>query len=376
MNLCYVANSRFPSERAHMTHIVQMCNAFAALGHTVTLLVTNRPSGITENPETFFGLKFNFNVVRIPVPDVAGNAYHLPVCMRPYAFLLQRLVFALRTAQYLRSTQCDHIYGRDEWIVWLLSYVVRIPCTWESHEAKFSTVVRRLIARTKKLIVISEGIREFYVSNGIPASDILVAHDAVDERFFLPHISRADARRTLNITTSKPVVMYIGGLDTWKGVGTLFEAAKNQDDFEVYVIGGKESELAPLQKEYPHVHFLGSRPYKELPQHQQAADVLVVPNTGTNALSAEYTSPLKLFAHMTAKKPIVASRIPSITHVLSSDEVAFFEADNPEALRATITQVLQEEEAVAATRAALMYEKSRGYTWQKRAEGILSFLRN
>lgn len=373
MKLCYVANSRFPSERAHMTQIVQMCNAFARNGHEVTLLVTDRKTAITDDPEVYFGTRFLFPIVRIKVPDIAGVSVHIPKPLRPITFLLQRVVFAVRSAMHIRENQYTYIYGRDEWILWFLTQLTNVPIVWESHEAKFSRVVRKLIVRVSKIVVISEGIQRYYVIHGVPDRSILVAHDAVDERFFEPLCTQEHARALIGMTASKPVVMYIGGLETWKGARTLFKSARDQDNFEVYAMGGKVHEKNELEKAYPWVHFLGFFPYKGLPQYQQAADVLVIPNTATIALSAEYTSPLKLFTYMTSKKPIIASRIPSIENVLREDEVFFCRPDDVDSLRDTITYVL-ENPMEATRRAERAFEKSRQFTWRQRSFDIATFI--
>lgn len=374
MKICYVANSRFPSERAHMTQIVQMCNAFAAGGDDVTLLVTDRKTQVADSPEVFFGVPINFEIVRIPVPDIAGISPRIPILLRPFFFSLQRIVFALRAAAYVRRTCPDaYVYGRDEWILWMLSKFVRAPIVWESHEARFSFAARRLLSRIQQFVVISEGIHDFYIRQGILSERMLVAHDAVDSRFFGERISTEHARELLGIETKKPVALYIGGLEEWKGARTFFEAARRQDFFDTYVVGGKETELEHFRGEYPSVNFLGPRPYRDLPKVQQAADVLVVPNTAMTPLSAEYTSPLKLFAHMTSGKPIAASRIPSITNVLGEDEAFLFTPDNPEDLIRAIREAL-EENTLAHERAERAYKKSSRYTWEKRAGEIRRFM--
>lgn len=373
MNIGYVANSRFPSERAHMTQIVGMCNAFASLGHDVTLLVTDRVTSITEPSEIFFGVPIHFHVARMHVPDIAGRARRIPSVLRPCAFLMQRIVYSKEVRKYIKTHNIEMIYGRDEWILWFLSLFTRVRMVWESHEARYSWAARHLLSTHTKTIVISEGIRDFYQAHGVPENLLHVAHDAVDERFFVPHVTTNEARFKLNIQTTKPVVMYIGGLETWKGAQSLIDAAHTQEFFDVYVIGGKESELQYIRQKYPHIYFLGPRPYKNLPEYQQAADILVIPNTAKEKLGAIYTSPLKLFAHMTAQKPIVASRVPSITTVLTEEEAFFFEPDNPVSLRETLMYALMHREE-AYKKAARVYEKSTTHTWLKRGEGIMRFL--
>lgn len=373
MKICYIANSRFPSERAHMTQIVQMCNAFVANGHEVTLLVTDRKTDIQESPEIFFGIPLNFSVLRISVPDIAGRSPKIPVVLHPYLFFIQRLTFAFWSARHIQKNTYSHLYGRDEWILWFISFLTKVSIVWESHEARYSFAARRLLRKQSPLVVISEGICDFYTQRGIARERILVAHDAVDNRFFADHLSTDEAREMLGMKPQKPVAMYIGGLEKYKGAVTFFEATKNQDTFEAYVVGGKENEIPSFREAYPHIHFLGPRPYRELPWVQQAADVLVIPNTGTVLLSALYTSPLKLFSYMTAKKPIVASRIPSITNILRDTEAYFFSADDAGSLRDVIHTVLTHPKE-AQEKAEHAYKKSLEYTWEQRAKKILNFL--
>lgn len=373
MNICYVSNSRFPSERAHATQIVQMCNAFVENGHTVTLLVTDRKTDITETPEAFYGVPLKFAVHRISVPDIAGRSRWIPVPLRPFAHLIQRIAFAWGSARFIRAQKFDLVFGRDEWILFFLTFLLSERIIWESHEAKFSYAARKLIQKTGKLIVISEGIHEYYTKHGVPPENILVSHDAIDQRFIDVEADATTVRNDLGIHSKKPVVMYIGGLEEWKGADVLCEAARGQDIFEVYILGGKEGEIEKYKEKYPHVKFLGYRPYRELPLNQQAADILVIPNTAKVSLSSSYTSPLKLFTYMTARRPIVASRVPSIANVLSEDECFFFEPDDPVSLREAVSHVISDTHE-AAMRAEKAYQKSLRYTWKNRAKEIVEFI--
>ena len=376
MKIAYVSNSRFPSERAHAVQIVHMCNALVQQGNEVSLLVTNRSTHITQSPEEFYGTPLLCTVVRIPVFNIVGRILSIPKIFWPCIYMFQRIIFTLQTWRYIKNKNYDCIYGRDEWVLWLLSFVTKIPVLWESHEAKYSFVSRRLLNYCKTIVVISEGIRDFYVEKGFFSEKILVAHDAVDAGFFNKTLSKKDARAVLGIVSEKPVVMYIGGLDQWKGVGTLFEASEsNYGDISTYVIGGKEHQIERYRALYTHINFLGARPYKELKDLQQAADALVIPNTAKNKLSALYTSPLKLFAHMTSHIPIVVSDIPSMRNILSDDEAYFFEADNAKSLVEVLASVIKNTPR-AQQKAQKAYVLSQNYTWDARAKSITQYIKN
>ena len=374
MKIAYISNSRFPSERAHAVQIVLMCNAFAKLGHAVTLFVTNRSTHIKETPEDFYGTPIRFSIERIWVLDIVGSILKIPQFTWPFIYTLQRIVFVVNVWRSIRSRNFEYMYGRDEWVLVLISFLTNIPVVWESHEAKYSFMARMLLKRCNKVVVISEGIRDFYIQKKVAAKKILVAHDAIDETFFETPIDTQFARAELGITKEKPVVLYIGGLDKWKGVETLFEAAKSHtDEFKVYVIGGQSRELPTFKNQYPWVTFLGPRPYKELKNHQQAADILVVPNTAHNDLSAKYTSPLKLFAHMASNIPLVISDLPSMKNVLSDEHAFFFTPDCPQALVNSIRSVL-DNPALAKQKSSAAYELSKRFTWNQRANAIVSFI--
>ena len=167
-------------------------------------------------------------------------------------------------------------------------------------------------------------------------------------------------------------MMYIGSLGDWKGVDTLCEAAMEfQEGVKAVVIGGNEDELNSWKDKYPHVIFLGSKPYEEIGRHQRAADILIVPNNPISKESTDYTSPIKLFAHMASDVPLLVSDLPSLRTIVNEEEVFFFEAGSHESLRAQVTYVLSAGEE-AKKRSIASRESSKQYTWSRRAQQIIA----
>jgi glycosyltransferase involved in cell wall biosynthesis len=376
MRIAYIANIRFPSERAHAVQIVSMANAFASVGHEVTLHVTSRSTTITEDPEAYYGVSFLFKLIRIRIPDIVGVIHSFPRLLHPYLYALERILFGCACAFRVSPTHYDIVYCRDEWV--LACYALlrpRMRIVWESHDGAAGFCARRILFRRDALtVVVSPASRDAYVQLHARPESILVAPGAVDDRFFAPHISQKDARQALGLSReTRPIALYIGGFDQWKGVHTFFEAAALIPHIAFVAIGGKTEELDGLVRQYPTVRFLGPRPYKELPQHQQAADVLVVPNTAQNTHSAMHTSPLKLFAHMTSGIPIVISDIRSLRDILGPDAAFLVPPDNPEALAHTISEVLAHR-TDAHERAIRAYAQSQRHSWRARAESITHFI--
>jgi glycosyltransferase involved in cell wall biosynthesis len=78
---------------------------------------------------------------------------------------------------------------------------------------------------------------------------------------------------------------------------------------------------------------------------------------------------------MASSVPIVVSDLPSIREILNENNAVFVEPNNPESLANGIKKVLQNNDlADRISKQAL--QDVQNYTWQKRAEKILEFIKN
>ncbi len=362
MKILYLANIRFPTERAHGVQIAKMCEAFADAGAEVTLVVPNRAVAIDEAPHEYYGVKRNFKIVKLgklqdPRSDIGyWMAYTRFVCGLPF---------------YCLKNKADVYYSRDESIVFLLS-LFGIKTVWEAHGWKGGLRVRYILAAIQKIVVITNIAKKRYVEDGVPAQKFIVAPDGIDEVLLTRREDKISARIKLGLPVEGVFAFYIGSLNKWKGYQTLLACAEILANRHItIVIVGESTEKQ--KKESPQVRFLGYTPYKELAMVQSAADVLVIPNSAKSVVSTDYTSPLKLFAHMASGRPIVASDLPSLREVLDERTAYFFKPDSPEDLARTIEYaVAHSEEADEKAQRALV--KVREYTWEKRARRILAFI--
>ncbi|MFT5036473.1 MAG: glycosyltransferase involved in cell wall biosynthesis [Candidatus Azotimanducaceae bacterium] len=368
MKITYLAYVRFPSERAHGAQIAHMCNAFAHNNADVTLVVPYRKNGVVEDTSTYYGIPQSFKVLyTFCEPWSIGSKF---------GYFLGLFVFSIQAIFYLIKNKSDIVYSRDEIVLWFVSiFTPTKKIVWESHEAKFNFAARSLLKRGVKCVAISEGIKKFYVDTGVIEAQICVAHDGIDESFFGALESRETARARLGIATDKPVVMYIGGLDAWKGVDVLFETASTFSEVSFIAVGGTDAAIEMYAQKYPRVRFLGQRPYRELADNQQAGDILVCTNSSKNDLSAKYTSPLKLFSYMTSNVSLLAANVPSITSVVSEKEVFLYNPEDAKSVMESIKQIITNS-GDARSRAVAAHELSKEFTWKKRAEKVLTFSRS
>jgi len=80
-------------------------------------------------------------------------------------------------------------------------------------------------------------------------------------------------------------------------------------------------------------------------------------------------SPLKIFEYMASKRPIIATKLLSLTEILK-DSALLVEPEHATELQEGIGTIL-DDEALAENLADKAFERVLEFTWQKRAKNIL-----
>ncbi len=370
--ILYIANHRLPTEKAYGIQISKMCESFADLDYETVLVAPYRISKIKDDFFEYYNVKRNFRFKKIFSPD-----FYLPGRLDRIAFQIKYFISAAILAIYALIKKADIIYSRDELPLYFLSFFHK-NLVFEIHNFSKKRVFfyKRLKNKKIKVIAISNGIKNELEKNGFDSKNLLVAFDGVDLAKFDIDISKTEARNKLNLPLNKKIVIYTGHLFKWKGVDTLVEAAELLKDVLFIFVGGMVSDVEKFKKGHSleNILFLGHRPYRDIPLFLKAADVLVLPNEKEEKISELYTSPLKLFEYMASRRPIIASDLPSIRDVLDEKSAVFFEPGNANHLAKGIEKII-ESENLAQALSARVFEKVQNYTWQKRAEKILEFIK-
>lgn len=368
MKLVYLADMRLPTDWAHGIQIMKMCEAFAKNGAAVELVVPRRFNPLKGDPFTYYGVERVFTVKKLPCVDLTmGGA-------NKFAFLVQKMTFFLVARLYLWFQSYDVLYTRETLAGFFFSRSVlelhAIPPRVRQFQVK-------LWQRAERIVTVTGGIRSILVRQGINRSDIIVAPDGVDTAMFERRTDNGQTRQELGLPPDQKIAMYTGSLYLydWKGVDVLLAAARTLPPGIVMVIvGGTPPEVATLKKniQSDNIIVTGRQPYTQMPRYLQAADVLLLPNTANSAHSERYTSPLKLFEYMASGRPIVASDLPSLREVLNERNALLVPPGDPQSLARGIIQTVNDREG-AERRAVQARADAEGYTWQKRAEGIIRF---
>lgn len=371
-----IFHGRFPGEKAAAIFAAKDAEAFADEGVEVIFLAPRRIGRYRINPYDYYKIRRNFRVVYLPVLDLM----FLPFAYKLF-FWISFISFSVSSFFYtlFSATHKDVIYSNEPLPLFFASFV--FPLTFyemqdfpESKIRLFGLILRRICFISLSNHWKMEEMKKVF---SVKSDKMLYEPNAVDLSEFDILVDKEEARKKLLLPSDKKLVVYTGHLYGWKGVDTLALAARGlPPEYLVFFVGGTNEDQNRFKKKYgdsKNIIIAGLKPHSEIPLWQKAADVLVLPNTAKEKISKYYTSPMKLFEYMASRRPIIASRIPSLVGVVDDKSVVFVEPDSPDDLAKAIKNTC-EDSKIADSVSSSAYELVKNYTWEKRAQRIIRFI--
>ncbi len=365
--LLFIASTRIPTERAMGVAVMKQCEAFSRAGLTVELVVPKRYNEHTEDPYVYHDVERVFLIRYLWSLDLVSLDEH------PFRFLLQKATFFISLCVYVARSNADILYSRE--LILIAPLITTKKKFVDLHHLYGLRFFGKLfLHRCTGVITLTRALREDIARLYTYKKPILSAPSGIDLQAFKQSTQKATTRAQLRITSTLPIAMYIGSFEEWKGYRTFLDSLRIlKGTVQGVFIGGSPTQVEALREEYPEVQFLGSLPQRNLPLNQQAADVLVVPNSAHEMISARHTSPLKLIAHMASGIPIVGSSLPSITESLSPQNAILVTPDDPEDLARGILYAIHHPEHSAVLAEQAKHDVLQ-YDWNVRARSVLAFI--
>ncbi|MDR3570881.1 MAG: glycosyltransferase [Candidatus Pacebacteria bacterium] len=253
--------------------------------------------------------------------------------------------------------ECHHIFDRSNGFFWLC---------------------RKAFA----IVTISQALKDSFLEQGLTTDSILVAPSGVDLSLFGRQIDKEAARRELGLPMEQHIALYTGNFTTMgedKGIRSIIEALRQVSNVLFIAAGGSVPDiqryrsLAQKNGVSKRVLLFGHASQERLALFQQAADVLLMPFPDTPHYR-NHMSPVKMFEYMASERPIIASDLPTIREVLNETNAIIIPPDNSATLAQAVSDILRNPRKATLIASKAKYD-SIAFSWEKRSERILDFIR-
>lgn len=164
---------------------------------------------------------------------------------------------------------------------------------------------------------------------------------------------------------ARPRIGFVGGIDRHTFDPELFEAVVTRCPDLQFVLVGACSLPAEWLRDRPNVHFLGQKPYEEVPGYMAGCDVLVMPWNRSDWIRA--CNPIKLKEYLATGRPVVSTSYDELLRTWSEFVSV---ADGVEAFTSAIRAALANPGDPTRRQARVRQE-----TWTAKADQVVETLR-
>jgi len=258
----------------------ELARSAARSGHTVTCLASHVDNQLLMEPTVEW--------------------VHMPDANWPNA-LIGNLRFSIASTRWLErfrgSADLVVANGANTWAPVDVNIVHFVHSAWRmspAHDAQVQTSLQgayqwvyswlnailecKVLPRARRIIAVSEKVRQELSAIGLPDEKTQVIHNGVDIGEFCPGPTH---RPSLGLPVSVPLGLFVGDIQTSrKGCDTLLHAVSGAPAVHVAIAGQVRGSPFPALAEQlgirERVHFLGYR--KDIPDLMRASDFFVFPS--------------------------------------------------------------------------------------------------
>ncbi len=162
---------------------------------------------------------------------------------------------------------------------------------------------------------------------------------------------------------SHPMIGYFGAIERWIDLDLIGALARARPTWSFVFIGRPAVEVSSVAS-LPNVHFLGQRPFKELPRYGRAFDAAIIPFK-IDELTVS-VSPIKLKEYLAMGKPVVSTPMPAVVEMAQETGLVDVATD-AETFLARLEHLLRTDSPELARR---RQDSVRGDTWEARATEV------
>lgn len=405
IKITYYVNGRMPSLKANGYQSSQMCKSLSKLKNIkLQLLYQDRNKNVIEHIRTNIKTHYNLDI------DLSSS----PVFCIDFVYILEKLPYMFRTKflyvfsiylttfsslysiyKFVKISKTDFLYIRNNLV--LIGLGLFFPKSFlnkvifEVHDINASYIFRKLFIHYLKnvhsVITVTSFLKKELILERLCSKKIIIQPDCVDLERFSSNLTIIEARNILKIKTNNIIVGFVGRFTTSgneKGIPEIIKAAKlvlrKFSKIQFYFVGGTESEISKYEnliinlglKKKAFV-FVKIQDVSKVPSYLWACNILLMPHPKTHFYSF-YVSPLKLFEYMASRRPIIASKLPSISEILTHKKNSILVSPGSyREISESILKLIHDTNLVKTLVKNAAYDVKK-YTWDIRARNIVRFI--
>lgn len=389
MNILYLCADPGVPIRGHKgaaVHVRALTDAFAALGHQVTLLTPRAGPADGQSPAA--------TLVEVPALVLSDGMASAQARERAASEVAEAVYRAARDV--LAHEHFDFIYER--YSLWSdagarlaresgLPLVVEVNAPLRIEAARYrilhnatgaAEIEANLLAAASAVAVVSGPLREYLIDQGIDPDRVHVLPNAVDERRFHPAVDGTALRANLGLA-QKSVIGFVGTVKPWHDLDTLITAVAqlhaHDDRYHLLLIGDipQPVRVTIAQRGLADATtIVGPVPHTEVPLYLAAMDVAVSPHP---PLADFYFSPLKLFEYLACGVATIAADVPPIAEVIENGMTGLlYPPGDADALAGQIAVLATDLSARTHLGWQGASQVLRHHTWRGNAQQIIGWL--
>ena len=234
---------------------------------------------------------------------------------------------------------------------------------------------RRLIDRASAVVTSADSLAERVtrlrpdlplatIRNGCPADEFARRADEAQRPSDLPH----DEQR--------PQVGFVGALYEWIDWDLIERVSEKRPDVDFVFIGPEKESHPPLARlrKRENVHFLGPRPYDEVPAYLSHFDLCWLPFK-QDAIS-EAANPVKIYEYLAVGKPVVSTPVADMESYERQVDFGRSAEEIAELIRVGLVKALAPASETPGPGSAALERRAfaRRQDWRTRAADYIDFI--
>ncbi|MDW8070812.1 MAG: glycosyltransferase family 4 protein [Anaerolineae bacterium] len=389
MRILMLAPTMFFADYGCHVRILEEANILQQMGHQVTILAYPNGRDIAGlRIERCWGVPFNYRVI-------VGSSRHK---------IYLDVMLGLKALRYVLRNRPDIIHAHlheGALLGWFLSRLTGAPLVFDFQGSMTAEMIdhhflsgpdsrwyrplrwlERRIDRAAPIVLTSSlhASQLLHKEFGVPSERVVPLPDCVNSEIFSPQTISSEERmrlkRALGIPPDRQVIVYLGLLTEYQGIGLLLEAvralASHRADFHVLLMGFPHAVYQVRAIEMglaERFTFTGKLAYEDAPRFLALGDIAVAPKLSATEGSG------KILNYMSMALPTVAFPVPVSREYLG--DLGIYAAECSASALATALEEALNMNPTARTRlgARLRERACSAYSWHRAGEQLVAVYR-